>query len=137
MRSKRGSTTVVGVVVAGLLTVAVAAQALAAKDNPLHPSFSRLDSSQDKMVTKDEFMGYMDKQWSILKGDTDPLHPNYLSPTEFRQADANNDDKVTKEEFMRYEEAMWGKVDTAGKGQITEAEYNRADNPLHPQHGQN
>jgi hypothetical protein len=137
MRNKRSSITVSGAALAGLLAAAIVPHAIAVTENPLHPSFSRLDAGKKSTVTKDEFMSYMNSQWQILEKDTNPLHPNYLSSTEFTQADTNRDGKLTKEEFLKYEEAMWGKVDAAGKGQVTEAEYNRADNPLHPQHRKN
>jgi hypothetical protein len=95
--------------------MAVAAGAGAQSDNfasgNMHFDAKDIDANGDKMITKDEFMAYGDKMWTMMSKGADSI-PVRDAAADFargnmrasaKMMDADHDGTISKEEFMAYE----------------------------------
>ncbi len=101
----------------------------------MHFSAKAMDTDNDGMISKDEFMKYHSDMWDQMTKDSNGTMSMSDAKTAFARGgmhvnaasmDADHDGKITKEEFMSYESTHWSLLPKDSSGQISVADMQKA-----------
>lgn len=98
--------------------------------------FNKFDSNQDGIITKPEYMDFIDERFSKMDTDRngtltkEDLYESRfytflpeLAEAVFRDSDMDMDSLITKDEMLKAEEINFAKMDKNGDGELTEEEF--------------
>lgn len=101
----------------------------------MHFSAKAMDTDNDGMISKDEFMKYHANMWDqMTKGSNGSMSTSDATSSFARggmhvntkSMDADHDGTITKDEFMSYEATHWNLLPKDASGQISVADLDKA-----------
>jgi Ca2+-binding EF-hand superfamily protein len=101
----------------------------------MHFSAKAMDTDNDGMISKDEFMKYHADMWDqMTKGSNGSMSASDAASAFARggmhvntkSMDADHDGTITKDEFMSYEATHWNLLPKDASGQISVADMDKA-----------
>jgi Ca2+-binding EF-hand superfamily protein len=101
----------------------------------MHFSAKAMDTDNDGMISKDEFMKYHSDMWDQMTKDSNGSMSVSDASSSFARGgmhisatkmDADHDGTITKDEFMSYEATHWSLLPKDASGQISVANMEKA-----------
>ena len=101
----------------------------------MHFSAKAMDTDNDGMISKDEFMKYHSDMWDQMTKDSNGSMSTSDARTAFARGgmhvntkamDADHSGTITKDEFMSYEATHWNLLPKDASGQISVADLEKA-----------
>jgi Ca2+-binding EF-hand superfamily protein len=123
---------------AAMLTSVSFAQADSSTDfahGGMHFSAKAMDTDNDGMISKDEFMKYHADMWDQMTKDSNGSMSTSDASSAFARAgmhvsvgkmDADHSGTISKDEFMKYEATHWNLLPKDASGQVSVADMDKA-----------
>ena len=101
----------------------------------MHFSAKAMDTDNDGMISKDEFMKYHSDMWDQMTKDSNGTMSTADAATAFarggmhvnvKKMDADHSGTISKDEFMSYEANHWNLLPKDASGQISVADMQKA-----------
>jgi Ca2+-binding EF-hand superfamily protein len=101
----------------------------------MHFSAKAMDTDNDGMISKDEFMKYHADMWDQMTKDSSGSMSTSDATSAFarggmhvntKKMDADHNGTITKDEFMKYEATHWSLLPKDASGQISVSDMDKA-----------